>query len=228
MTKKLLILMVEDDPSFQKMVEMRLRAWNDQVEITFAGTLGQARNIIDSPDRRFDLVILDHHLPDGLGASLVGHPRLSESAVLAVSSDHSPETPGQAVRAGAQHFLEKRQVSEPLFIPLLEAMLSRKKLENELSVAKLKQMKTQTVKMLVSTLRHEINNPLGAVLGGAYLVRNSGGLSSEQSEALKLIEASGNRIKHVLNQLCEAVEVQEVTKAQEQIFHVPGDKPWRK
>ena len=115
-----------------------------------------------------------------------------------------------------------------LLIPLLEAMLARKKLEKELSLAKLKQLKTQTIKMLVSTLRHEINNPLGAVLGGTYLVRNSGGLSTEQTEALKLIEASGNRIKHVLNQLCEAVEVQEVTKAQEQIFHVPGDKKKKK
>ena len=220
--------MVEDDLSFQKVVELRLRSWNDQIELTVAGTIAQARFILDSPDRSFDLVILDQHLPDGIGSSLVDHPRLGDSAVLAVSADLSPETPGAAVLAGAQHFLEKRQVSEPLFIPLLEAMLARKKLEKELSLAKLKQLKTQTIKMLVSTLRHEINNPLGAVLGGTYLVRNSGGLSTEQTEALKLIEASGNRIKHVLNQLCEAVEVQEVTKAQEQIFHVPGDKPWKK
>jgi signal transduction histidine kinase len=228
MSKKLQILMVEDDPSFQKIVELRLRSWNDQISLTIAGSLGEAKKIIEDPSRRFELAILDHHLPDGVGASLFDHPRLNEAAILAVSADHSPETPGLAVRAGAQHFLEKRQVSEPLFVPLLEAMLARKKLENELSQAKLKQLKTQTIKMLVSTLRHEINNPLGAVLGGTFLVRNSGGLSSEQADALKLIEASGNRIKHVLNQLCEAVEVQEVTKAQEQVFHIPGDKPWKK
>ena len=66
------------------------------------------------------------------------------------------------------------------------------------------------------------------MLGGAYLLRTSENLQSEQNDAIRLIEASGNRIKHVLNQLCETAEIEEVTKGQEQVFQIPGDPSWEK
>ena len=84
----------------------------------------------------------------------------------------------------------------------------------------------ESIKTLIGTLRHEINNPLGAVLGGAYIIKSAGRLGSQQKEALKLIEESGKRITTVLNSLCEAAELEEVTKGQEQVFHVPGDPAW--
>jgi signal transduction histidine kinase len=130
------------------------------------------------------------------------------------------------VRAGALHFLKKRQVSEPLFIPLVEAILERKKLESALITAKLKEQKMNTIRLLLATLRHEINNPLGAVLGGAYLIRAGGTLDADQIEAIKLIEASGNRIKDVMKRICEAADLEEVVKANEPIYQIPGDAPW--
>ncbi|MCB0347150.1 MAG: hypothetical protein KDD66_18665, partial [Bdellovibrionales bacterium] len=69
-------------------------------------------------------------------------------------------------------------------------------------------------------LRHEINNPLGAVIGAAYLLKHEGQLEDTQIEAIKLIERSGNRINQVLQQLCEAAELEEVTKANERVFQV--------
>ena len=117
-------------------------------------------------------------------------------------------------------------MSEPLFIPLVLALIERKKLEQELLTARIKQSRMESIKLLLGTLRHEINNPLGAVLGGAYIMRLSGQLGADQAEALRLIEASGNRIKHVIKELCEAAELEEVTKGSEQVFHVPGDPDW--
>jgi len=64
------------------------------------------------------------------------------------------------------------------------------------------------------------------VLGGAYLMRSGGNLGPDQEKALKIIEASGNRIKHVMKQLAAAAELEEVTKAQEEVFQVPGDPKW--
>lgn len=224
----LLALIVEDDVNFQKVVELRLKSWRDDIQIRFADNLAAARTYLDDKSISYSLVILDQNLPDGPGASLFLHPRLQEAAVLAVSADEAPELPGNAVLAGAQHFLAKRQVSEPLFFPLVEALLERKRLEAELLKTKLKQSRLDTIRVLLGTLRHEINNPLGAVLGGAYLLKTSGQLETEQTDAIRLIEASGNRIKHVLNQLCETAELEEVTKGQEQVFQVPGDPAWEK
>jgi len=192
----------------------------------FAETIKSAKEILDESANYFPLVILDQNLPDGMGRELLTHKSLEYSSILAVSSDDAPDLPGQAVRAGVHHFLSKRQVSEPLFIPLIEALLERGRLEKALLQQRLADSRIKTIQTLLSTLRHEINNPLGAVLGGAYLMRTSGRLGEEQEKALKIIEASSNRIKHVLKQLFAAVELEEITKAKEQVFQVPGDPKW--
>lgn len=219
-------LVIDDDASFRRIVEIRLRAWDKAVEISTAESLAQARSALDLPGKRFTLVVLDQNLPDGFGWELLSHPGLLDAAVLAVSADNSPDLPGLTVKAGAAHFLAKRQVTEPLFIPLVEALIERKRLEQEVMRSKIRESRMETIKTLLATLRHEINNPLGAVLGGTYLLRSAGQLSQEQTEALRLIEASGHRIKYVITQLCEAAELEEVTKAKEQLFQIPGDAPW--
>lgn len=219
-------LIVEDDKQFRKVLELRLSGWREDVELTYAESLAEARNILNGIKEPFELVILDQHLPDGMGPELFEHPALEQSAVLAVSADDSPELPAEAMKAGAKHFLGKRQVSAPLFIPLVEALMERKQMEAKLFQAKLERSRMDTIRVLLRTLRHEINNPLGAVLGGAYLVRSAGELQDEQTRALRLIEQSGNRIKHVLEQLCETVELEEVTKGREQVFQIPGDPEW--
>lgn len=221
-------LIVDDDTKFRKLVEIRLRSWRKDIDITLADDLAHARRILDEPGQRFSLIVLDQHLPDGMGPTLFDHPVVQQAAVLAVSADAAPELPANAVKAGAQHFLGKRQISEPLFIPLVEALVERKELEAEVLESRLRKSRMDTIKVLLGTLRHEINNPLGAVLGGTYLMRSSGELDAEQREVLRLIEESGNRIKHVLQQLCETAELEEVTKGQEQVFHIPGDPEWGK
>ena len=221
-------LIVEDDRNFRRLVEIRLKSWRPDIEITIAETLSEARRVLSECTMPFSLVILDQHLPDGMGATLLDHPRLEESAVLAVSADEAPDLPAQALKGGARQFLHKRQISEPLLLPLLEALVERKQMEYELVQAKLRKSKMDTIRTLLSTLQHEINNPLGAVLGGAYLVRTAGGLDKEQGEAIRLIEESSQRIKHVIAQLCDAAELEEVTKGKEQLYHVPGDPSWER
>ena len=221
-------LIIDDDEKFRKILEIRLKSWNKNIQITQAVNLKQAAEILDQQGDNFNLVILDQHLPDGMGYELLEHPQLENTAVLAVSSDDAPELPAETVKAGARHFLSKHRVSEKLFIPLLEALIARSKLEKELTESRLQESRMQTIKTLLATLRHEINNPLGAVFGATYLLRQTGKLEKEQEEALGLIEESGKRIKHVLEQLCKAAELEQVTKAHEDVFQVPGDPKWEK
>ena len=57
-------------------------------------------------------------------------------------------------------------------------------------------------------------------------MKQDGELASDQQDALKLIEQSSHRIKHVLEALCETADLEEITKGKEEIFQVPGDKEW--
>lgn len=220
------VLIIEDDKAFQSMLVLRLKSWSEDIQISWAQSLADAQAILDAETSAFDLIVLDQHLPDGMGPTILNHPMTNHSAVLAVSSDDSPELPGNALRAGAMQFLSKRQISEKSFLPMLQAIVERKKLENELFLARLRESQMKTVKTLLATLRHEINNPLGALFGGAYLIQHSGALEKNQSDAIRVIESSANRIRHVLEQLCDTVELEEVVKGHEPVYHIPGDAPW--
>ena len=221
------ILMIDDDASFKKLVEMRLKSFMPVISFTSFGTLTEARTFLAAePELAFDLVILDEHLPDGRGADFLAEGWFESIAVLSVSSDTAPEIPGRTLKAGATYFLSKTSISDPLFRPLVLGIIDGNKLRRELLKSKLNSTIISTVKTLVSTLRHEINNPLGAVLGAAYLLRNHPGTSKEQREAAELVESSGKRIKHVLEQLSSAMAVESVSKSDQNVFHIPGDSPW--
>ena len=221
------VLIVEDTKSFQQLLSMRLRAWRPELKIVLAEKLSAARKILDEATEPFLFVILDQHLPDGMGSELMTHEKLQSTPVLAMSSDDAPELPGATVLSGARHFLPKTQISEALFIPMLEALVARAAIEQERAKARVHEERLEVIRNLVATLRHEINNPLGAVLGASFILRSSAELDPDQKEAVRLIEDSSNRIKHVLNELCNAAELEQVAKGRDSVYQIPGDPKWK-
>ena len=227
-TNPLNIFILEDDASFLRLLQLRLKNWHDDIIFHTAETVSSAVKFLDSNPPRMDIALLDHFLPDGTGDQLFDHPAFERTAKVAMSSDDSPTIPSKSVRAGAMHFVHKRQISEPLFIPLVFALMERKEFENKLIDNRLRESKLDTIKTLLATLEHEINNPLGAVFGGIFLLKSSAELTKEQKESLKLIEESGKRIKTVIKELREMAEPQQVAKGGVGTFHLPGDKNWEK
>jgi len=220
------VLIIDDDLSFKRLLELRLKSFIDDLAVTHFTELTGARAFLEKSTVDFDLVILDEHLPDGRGVELLNEGRFKDMAVLSVSSDDDPAIPGASMQAGAAYFLSKLRVSEPLFKPLIRGIIDRNRIQRELAAARIKAAVSETIKTLVATLRHEINNPLGAVLGASFLLRNAPAGSVEHREAANLVDSSGRRIKHVLDQLCAAIELQPVLKADHQVFQIPGDAPW--
>jgi len=221
------VLVIDDDTSFVRLLEKRLKSFIEDLSLYHFSSLAEVRAFLKTEEKEsFQLVFLDQHLPDGSGIDLLREGWFENLAVISVSSDDAPDMPGENVKAGAMYFLNKINLTEPLFRPLVCGILDRNKIQQELSNIKLNTARIETVKTLVSTLRHEINNPLGAVLGAAYLLKNSSDLKDDQKEAARLVESSGKRIKHVLDELCKAILLEPVSKAEQKVFHIPGDKPW--
>jgi DNA-binding NarL/FixJ family response regulator len=221
------VLILDDSVEFRTLMSMRLKSFIPDLTLMVFSSIAEARQgVRERLTQQPDLVILDHHLPDGIGLELLSEEKLEGLAILAVSSDADPEIPGSSMRAGATYFLSKEKVRDASFKPLVLGLVDRNRVQRELVELRRKATVVDAVKTLVDTLRHEINNPLGAVLGATFILKSTTASHDDRREAARLVEESGKRIKFVLDELSKAVSLDSVMKSEHRVFHVPGDKPW--
>ncbi len=118
-TNPLDILVVEDEPRYLESTRLLLRHYGHTV--TPAKDLAQARAALQA--QRFDLLLLDLHLPDGSGLDLLRTEaeRLEQTLVIVVSGDATLEVALQALRMGAYDFVRKPYEPEELLKSLRNA-----------------------------------------------------------------------------------------------------------
>jgi DNA-binding NarL/FixJ family response regulator len=195
-------LIIEDDTSFSRILRCRLLFYFPNSRLYSFSNLQGAREFLSSnPSNTFDLVLLDHQLPDGYGITFLKEGWFGELAVLVVSSFDNPEMAGASLEAGAAYFLSKTQVTSELFHPLIRGLIERNRIQVQLQQHRLKEARLDAIKDLVQKLRHEVNNPLGAVLGSAHLLKTYKLSPETHQEALDRVELSGYRIKAVIDEL---------------------------
>lgn len=220
-----LCLIIDDDKHFRQILRMRVTNLSYNFNVVEKSDLASAREFLktNSPN----LVFLDQHLPDGLGHSLLEEEYLASSVVIALSSDESPELPIANLKKGARLFFQKAESSRSFFFPMIEALLARVELEHKKKMDGEINAQIETVKKLIKTLQHEINNPLGAVLGSLFLLKSEKSSEEDKNNAIQLLEESSSRIKNVLDSLASAPILKEVEKGPDLLFHIPGDKEWK-
>ena len=221
------ILIVDDNLDFQRIVQMRLKSIIQNPIFEIVDSLAEARLMLSkNKETPWDLVILDQNLPDGLGLTLLQEGYFKGISVLTISSDDSPNVPADHIQAGATFFLAKTAVWEPLFQPLVLAIMAKNKSERQYLEAQRRNVQIETVRTLVCTLKHEINNPLGAILGGAFIVSKNESWGENKIQATKIIEESAKRISIVLDEFSQLVDLELVDKSGSKVFQVPGDDKW--
>jgi DNA-binding NarL/FixJ family response regulator len=227
MHEKVKILIIDDDKNFRKILSMRLRSGYADGVFHQTQDLREAKVALlkESP---FDLLILDQHLPDGTGSDFLTDELIGDTPVLCMSSDNAPEIPATTLKQGARFFLSKNRVSESFFIPLTKSLIERAHFEKEMRSAIRSAEILESVRTLLRTLQHEINNPLGALFGATYVLQSSEGSDEDRKKALELVQKSSTRIKHVLDKLSETAELETVSKATETLYQIPGDPSWEK
>lgn len=221
------ILLIDDDKNFRKILSIRLKSRYKNCELLEAPNLHMGQQYIsENPD--LDLIILDQHLPDGTGSEFLASQDIGFIPVLSMSSDDAPEIPAATLMKGARFFLAKKNVSEPFFLPLTASLIERSHIEKKIQDAERSAHILSSVKTLLRTLQHEINNPLGALLGGVYVLQSSKNLNEDEIKAIALMNESTMRIKKVLDKLAETTELELVNKATETLYQIPGDPDWTK
>lgn len=99
------ILVIDDELSIRKALEERLR--RKRYSVVTAGTIAEAEKQLAREN--VDLVLLDMHLPDGDGHSLLQRLMVSEShpMVIMITAHNSIETAVECIRAGAFDYVIK-------------------------------------------------------------------------------------------------------------------------
>ena len=99
------ILVIDDEPDLRTLYELTLL--REGYQVTTAGTVEQAREALHSG--RFDLVITDMRLPDGMGTELLKDLRNQQRSerCIVITAYGSAENAVESLKAGAFDYLTK-------------------------------------------------------------------------------------------------------------------------
>jgi len=128
------ILLVDDDTVDRVAIIRTLKKSNLRVNITEATTVDQGLKLYT--EKSFDVVLLDYNLPLRNGIEMIdeirNEPKDSSTAIVMMSTSEDEELALKCIKAGAQDFLIKSEISEKKLRRAILHATTRHKLEKKL------------------------------------------------------------------------------------------------
>jgi DNA-binding response OmpR family regulator len=212
------ILLVEDSPVQAALLCDLLR--REGYQASWMGTLAQAREGIRTAPP--DLLLLDRGLPDGDGSQLCrelkADPATREMPIILLTAKDRVEERVAGLLGGADDYIPKPYYQEELLARIrgclrtraLQRELRRKAEELEQKNRELVEAQARVVRAerlaaigeIGLAIRHEINNPLGTVMGFAELLLSQREeLPPDVQKKLDAINRGCARIRDVIRRL---------------------------
>jgi diguanylate cyclase (GGDEF)-like protein len=128
------ILLVDDDAVDRAVISRTLKKSNLSVNITEA--VGVEEGLVQYSKKSFDIVLLDYNLPLRDGIEMIveirNAPKDSSTAIVMMSTSEDEELALKCIKAGAQDFLIKSEISEKKLRRAILHSTTRHDLEKEL------------------------------------------------------------------------------------------------
>ena len=161
------ILLIEDNAGDRVLLEESLSAAAMPVEITWAGSLAEARSLAAA--NSFELVLLDLTLPDSQGldtvkAAVDTFPALP---IIVLTGRSGDETGNDALRTGAQDYLHKGHITPEVLRRSIRYAMERQTAQQALLRARNHleeqvQQRTAELATTVQELEHQVRERLSA------------------------------------------------------------------
>lgn len=154
------VVLLEDQPEHRQLVELQLLAFSPPATLLGSSeTLAGLLELLAQHGEAVDAVIADLHVHDAAGVEIVHAIRSHAPTLPVVVLTSSTDQADEPLRAGAQDYLQKGQVSsEDLEISLRHAV-RRQVVVNQLASA------NRDIEQLVYSFTHDLRGPL-SVAGG--------------------------------------------------------------
>lgn len=196
-----MLIVDDDDDTVRLMRAILARHGFTDVERVHRGADALARG------GDFDIVLLDHELPDMTGVEAVGplRSRPRPPSIVVVTGHGSEALAAQALRRGAEDYLVK-DASLPHLLPqVLDRVRRERALRGALSLAQgelLRAERLAAIGEMTVTLHHEINNPLMAASAELELLnRGDDPLTPAQKAGLAALQANLERIRDIVRRI---------------------------
>ncbi|WP_373988977.1 sigma-54-dependent transcriptional regulator [Duganella sp. BuS-21] len=116
------VLVVDDEADLRELLELTLLKMG--LDVDSAATLGEARALLATPEREYQLVLTDMRLPDGLGLELVREitAAYKNTPVAVVTAFGSADNAVVALKAGAFDYISKPVALDQLRVMVQSAL----------------------------------------------------------------------------------------------------------
>ena len=199
------VLIVDDDPAMGTMVRHLIKA-QGMPEPRVVMTGSDALSVTEP----YDIVLLDHQLPDTTGLELLASLRSREGrpSIILITGNGDESLAASALRQGADDYLIKDQSLPKLLPQVLERVRRTRALRDALAAAEddlVRAERLAAIGELNVTLHHEINNPLMSASAEIELMLERSANPAER-ESLESVRQSLARIRDVLKRVGELDE----------------------
>jgi len=217
-------LLVEDNPDHAELMRVYLERENIVSDV-----VGSGGECLERAGDGYDVILLDYYLPDIDGLEVLKglKGREVDLPVVMITGHGDEQVAVEAMKGGAYDYVVKSGMYF-LVVPevarrAVEAHRTSKRLEEELIQAQRREAIVQTA----IAVNHEINNPLGVILGNAEL------LLSQLKDAdegvvrkLRIIEEQCIKIKEITQKLANLTDpvLTEYLKGREKMLDIHRSK----
>ncbi|MEM7203323.1 MAG: ATP-binding protein [Planctomycetota bacterium] len=204
------VLLIEDDPADARLVELCL----DRAATRCAFSMEHQTRIADGIEAaratKFDVILLDLSLPDGVGLDNLERLLVSVATVpiVVLTGCDDEAAADEALRAGAQDFLVKGAFDRRGLLNSIRHSIQRHRLVQEVTEARRRE--TEVRNELLSHVSHELRTPLTAVLQFVTILQDGigGEVSPQQAEYLGIIQRNSEQLKFMIGELMDATRAE--------------------
>ncbi|HIE04591.1 MAG TPA: response regulator [Candidatus Latescibacteria bacterium] len=215
-------LVVEDNPDHAELMRACLERENIVSDV-----VGSGGECLERAGEGYDVILLDYSLPDIDGLEVLKELRGVDLPVVMITGHGDEQVAVEAMKGGAYDYVVKSGMYF-LVVPevarrAVEAHRTSKRLKEELIQAQRREAIVQTA----IAVNHEINNPLGVILGNAELLLSQLKDSDEGVvRKLRIIEEQCLKIKEITRRLANLTDpvLTEYLKGREKMLDIHGSK----
>ncbi|MBI2186132.1 MAG: response regulator [Acidobacteria bacterium] len=222
-TSPIRLLLVEDNPADARLLRELLRELNAPAfDVTCVERLGEAETVLAS--ETFDAVLLDLSLPDARGLESVARAEAAAPAtpLIVLTGLDDQNLAVEAVRAGAQEYLVKGEVSGPLLARVVRYSIERKRLEEDRRELLARERKARAEAEaaydrarralrqrdeVLGTVAHDLRSPLaGIAVALATMLRNT--TNPEAQRVISAMQREAERMNRLIQDLLEVASIE--------------------